>query len=154
MKLTTAQILDLYLDENGGETGLDDELVKREVDALKEGKDITFESEPPDHSVGIQGGDYVDGDGEFTLEWWDEDYPEILTTHVVERSKPVITKVHYSRKLDESVEEGDEIEYIVNVQLEEVTIKWQVVRVVRGNTTYAAWVWHVTARYSWEAGNG
>jgi len=152
MKLTTAQILDLYLDENGGELGSDDELVKREVDALDDRQnDITFHREPPDHSVGIQGGDYVDGDGEFTLEWWDEDYPEILPVHVVERSKPVITKVHYCRKTDESVEEGDEIEYAVNVRLEEVTVKWETIKVKRDGRTHSAEVWHVTARYSWEA---
>ena len=152
--LTPLEILQAWLDENGGTFCNDEDMVRAALE--EEGMDdrVKIAYDPPDYSVGIRGGHYIEsGSGEFTLEWWDDEWPELQEAHKFERSKSIITKVHYSRKEDFSVEEGEDIPYTVNVQLEEAHIERVRVKVVRDGRHHIAYAYRVTARYEWEAGD-
>ena len=150
--LTPLEILQAWLNENGGELGSDEEMIEAALDAESVEDDVKIGYEEPDHSVGITGGHYVESDaGEIMLEWWDDEWPVVRETHRVDRRKSVVTRVHYSRTDDFSVEDVEEISYAVNVQLVEVNIERIKVKVIRDGRHHVAHAYRVTARYEWEA---
>lgn len=146
------EILQAYLNENGGELDGDEGMIEAALDDEDVDDDVEFGYEPPDRSVGITGGYYIErGDGEFTLEWYDDEWPELQAEHKLTRSKSIITRVHYSRKYDESVEEGEDLEFRVTVILEEVSIERIEFSVEIDGRKMHGTGYRVTARYSWEA---
>ncbi len=133
MKLTNLEILQAFLDDNGGEIEGDEEMVERAVDELIDDNEITFEYEEPDPSVGIAGGMFVEGIGELSLEWWDDEWPELQETHGFGHTN------------------NDNVDYAVDVRLETMTITCENIRVVGKGCMHHGQAYRVTARYSWEA---